>query len=69
MSDHPPISDEYAAELVANMQGYHAQSPHLTGVIETDYRDLLILKLWSEVQSLKAATAFFGGIKPVQRGQ
>ena len=65
MADMPVVSDEYAAELVARIEA-DLTNPDAP-LSPTGMRDMLILKLWAEVQSLKAATAFFGGIKPVQR--
>lgn len=63
----PPISDEYAAELVAQLQGEVASPVH--GILSGDNpaQAMLILKLWAKVQALEQATAFMGGIKPIGR--
>ena len=66
MADMPPISDEYAAELVSKLEA----STQLQAAADwghADPRDLLILKLWAKVQALEAGTAFVTGIKPVGR--
>lgn len=64
------ISDEFAAELVAKMRADHEARDELTGGEPIDPRDLLILKLYDDLQAMKKGTAFLGvgnGIKPVQR--
>ncbi len=63
----PPVSDEFAAELVAKVAaGASAQAAADWG--NADPRDLLILKLWAKVQALEGATGFLGGgIKPIGR--
>lgn len=68
MSDNPPISDEYAAELVSKIQ-FELASP-IPDILEPGSRaqNLLILKLWAKVAALEQATAFMGaGIKPIGR--
>lgn len=66
MADMPPITDEYAAELVAELE-----RPYRSGVIgelvTADPKELLILKLYAEVQALKKSIAFLGGIQPMTR--
>lgn len=65
MSDMPPVSDEFAAELVVKLQIEVASPVH--GILSGDNptHAMLILKLWAKVQALEAATAFIGGVKPV----
>ena len=66
MADMPPISDEYAAELVSKLEA-STQVQAAADWGNADPRDLLILKLWAKVQTLENATAFMGGIKPIGR--
>ena len=62
------ISDEYAAELVAKLRADHEARDELTGGEPIDPRDLLLLKLYDDLQSLTKATAFLnGGIPAVKR--
>lgn len=64
------ISDEYAAELVAKMRADHASRDELTGAEPIDPRDLLLVKLYDDLQAMKKGTAFLGvggGIPKVQR--
>lgn len=64
------VSNEYAAELVAKLRTEIESRDELTGAAPVDPRDLLILKLYDDLQALTAATAFLGGgIKPVTRAQ
>lgn len=61
------ISDEFAAELVAKMRADYGTRDELTAD-PIDLRDLLILKLYDDLQALTKSVAFLGGgIKPVQR--
>lgn len=64
------ISNEYAEEIVANLRAVTEGSDELTGGEPPNPRDLLLLKLWDELQAVKAGTAFLGvggGIKPVTK--
>lgn len=64
------ISNDFAAELIAKMRAEIDSRDETTADTPVDPRDLLILKLWDEVQDLKKGTAFLGvggGIKPVER--
>lgn len=60
------ISNEYAAEIVAKMRADIEGRDELTGAA-VDVRDLLLLKLYDDLQALTKATAFLGGgIPPVK---
>ena len=63
------ISNEFAAEIVAKMRSDIERKDPLTGGEPTDPRDLLLIKLYDDLQSMKRGTAFLGvgGIKPVQK--
>lgn len=62
------ISDDYAAELVANLRASIEGRDELTGAEPPDVRDLLILKLYDDLQALTKATAYLGGgIPPVRK--
>lgn len=62
------ISNEFAAEIVARMRADMAARDELTGASPPDPRDLLLLKLYDDLQALTKATAFLGGgIKPVEK--
>ena len=62
------ISDEYAAQLVANMRATIEGRDETTAETPVDPRDLLIIKLYDDLRALTGATAFLGGgIKQVQR--
>ncbi len=64
------ISDEYAAELVAKMRADLERRDELTAEAPVDNRDLLLLKLYDDLQALKKGTAFLGvgsGIPPVRK--
>lgn len=64
------ISNDFAAELIAKMRAEINSRDETTAEVPVDPRDLLILKLWDEVQDLKKGTAFLGvggGIKAPQR--
>lgn len=61
------ISAEFAAEIVADMRASIAKRDELTGDTTVDARDLLLLKLYDDLQALTKATAYLGaGIRPVQ---
>ena len=62
------ISNEYAAEIVAKMRVEHASRDELTGATPPDPRDLLLLKLYDDLQALTKAMGFLGGgIVPPRR--
>lgn len=62
------ISDEFAAEIVAKMRAALERRDEMTAETPIDNRDLLLLKLYDELQALKSATAFLGaGIPPVRK--
>lgn len=62
------ISNEYAAEIVAKMRAGLESRDELTGATPVDPRDLLILKLYDDLQALTKAMSFMGGgIKPTVR--
>ena len=62
------ISNEFAAELVASLRAKIESRDETVADTPADPRDLLILKLWDDMQQLRAATSFLnGGIRPVQR--
>lgn len=62
------ISDDFAAEIVAKMQAALERRDELTAEAPADPRDLLLLKLYADLQALKGATAFLGaGIPPVRK--
>ena len=64
------ISDEFAAEIIQQMRAHIESRDELTGAAPIDPRDLLILKLYDDLQALKKGTAFLGvggGIPPVTR--
>ena len=55
------ISPEYAAEIVAKMRADLDRRDELTAETPVDPRDLLLLKLYDDLQALTNATAFLGG--------
>ena len=62
------ITNEFAAEIVANMRAVLAGRDETTALEPPDPRDLLLLKLYDDLQALTKATAFLGaGIKPVEK--
>ncbi len=62
------ISDEYAAEIVAKMRAELERRDETTADAPVDPRDLLLLKLYDDLQALTKATAFLGGgIQPPRR--
>lgn len=62
------ISNEYAAEIVARMRADIEKRDESVATEPVDVRDLLILKLYDDIQGLTNATAFLGGgIRPVTR--
>ena len=63
------ISDEFAAELVAKMRAEHGRRDELTGV-QIDPIELLLLKLYDDLQNLKSGVSFLGvggGIPPIRK--
>lgn len=63
------ISDERAAEIVASLKAKIERIDPVTGGAIDPY-DLLVIKLYEDVQALKKGTAFLGvgsGIPAVQR--
>lgn len=64
------ISNEYASELIAKMRAQIESRDETTALVPVDPCELLILKIWDDLQDLKKGTAFLGvggGIKPVER--
>ncbi len=64
------ISDEFAAEIVAKMRAELERRDETTAETPIDNRDLLLLKLYDDIQALKQGTAFLGvggGIPPVRK--
>lgn len=64
------ISNDFAAELIAKMRAEIDSRDETTAEVPVDPRDLLLIKLWDEVQDLKKGTAFLGvggGIPAVTR--
>lgn len=62
------ISNEFAAEIVAKMRADIERRDELTAETPVDPRDLLLLKLYDDLQGLTKATAFLGGgIPPVRK--
>lgn len=62
------ISDEFAAEIVARMRAEIERRDELTAETPVDPRDLLLLKLYDDLQGLTKAMAFLGGgIPPVRK--
>lgn len=64
------ISNEYAAELVARMRADLERRDDLTARTSVDPRDLLLLKLYDDLQALTKATAFLGvggGLQAVRK--
>lgn len=55
------ISNEYAAEIVANMRAALAGRDETVTETPPDPRDLLLIKLYDDLQALTKATAFLGG--------
>ena len=63
------ITNEYAAELVAGMRAEIDSRDELTGGAPVEVRDLLLLKLYDDLQALTKAMSFMGGgIQPTRRG-
>lgn len=62
------ISNEFAAEIAARMRAKIEGIDELTGGDPVDESDLLLLKLYDDLQALTKATSFLGGgIPPVRR--
>lgn len=64
------VSNQYAAELIEGIRADIESRDELTGADPVNPRDLLLVKLWDDLQALTKAMAFMGGgIQPVQRVQ
>lgn len=62
------ISDVAAARLVDQLRAAIDSRDETTAETPADPRDVLIVKLYDDLQALTKATAFLnGGIQPVQR--
>lgn len=62
------ISNDYAAEIVANMKAALERRDETTAESPPDVRDLLLIKLYDDLQDLTKSMSFLGGgIKPVTR--
>lgn len=62
------ITNEYAAEIVAKLRTQIEARDETTAETPVDTRDLLLIKLYDDLQTLTKAMSFLGGgIKPVQR--
>lgn len=62
------ISNEFAAEIVANLRAALESRDETTATEPPNVRDLLLVKLWDDLHALTNATAFLGGgIKPTQK--
>lgn len=62
------ISNEFAAELVANLRAEIDARDETLATEPANPRDLLLIKLYDDLQALTQATAFLGGgIKPPTR--
>lgn len=62
------ISNEFAAELIDKLRAHVESRDETLAETPADPRDLLILKLWDDLEQMKQATGFLGvGIKPVTR--
>ena len=62
------ISNEYAAEIVANMRAALERRDETVAETPPDPRDLLLIKLYDDLQALTKATAFLnGGIPAVKK--
>ena len=64
------ISDEFAAQIVTKIRADVETIDELSGGAPADPRDLLLLKLYDDVQAIKRGVSFLGvggGIKPVTR--
>ncbi len=64
------ISDEYAAEIVAQMRAEIERRDETTADGPVDTLPLLLLKLYDDIQALKRGTAFLGvgtGIPAVRK--
>lgn len=62
------ISNDFAAEIVANLRAALESRDETTATEPPNVRDLLLVKLWDDLQALTNATAFLGGgIKPTQK--
>lgn len=55
------ISNDYAAEIVANLRAALERRDETTAETPPDVRDLLLIKLYDDLQALTKATAFLGG--------
>lgn len=62
------ITNEYAAELVEKLRTAVESRDETIAERAADPRDLLLIKLYDDLQALTKAMSFMGGgIKPVQR--
>lgn len=64
------ISNEFAAEIVAKMRAEIESRDETTAETPVNPRDLLLIKLYDDLQALTKAMSFLGGgIKPVTRSE
>lgn len=62
------ISPEYAAEIVTKLRAKVESRDELTAETPIDERDLLLLRLYDDLQALTKAMSFMGGgIQPPRR--
>lgn len=62
------ISNEFAAEIAAQIRAEVTSRDETTAETPVNVRDLLLLKLYDDLQALTKATAFLGaGIPPVAK--
>jgi hypothetical protein len=62
------ISNEYAAEIVANLRSAIARRDETVAETPPDVRDLLLIKLYDDLQALTKSMSFLGGgIRPVTK--
>lgn len=62
------ISNDFAADIVASLRKNVETRDELTATSPIDLRDLLLIKLYDDLQALTKATAFLGGgIIPVRK--
>lgn len=62
------ISNEFAAELIAKMRAEIESRDETTALVPVDPTDLLLIKIYDDLQALTNAMGFLGGgIRPVTK--
>lgn len=61
------ITDSYAAELIAKLRADTTRTDEIGAPLPVDPRDLLLIKMYDDLQALTKAMGFLGGgIRPTR---